>query len=456
MSQVGGREGESFHSPETQRERISALCRSEGFDLIGCVSELNVSGGSPLDQRTGLREAVAAVEERRADVLVVAYFDRLVRSTEVQTEVLRRVEQAGGRVMAADVGEIRGGDDAPTGMWLNAQLHGTMAEYVRRLARDKSREAQVRAVQQGRPPIILPPGLHRVGDRVEIDPEHADTVREAVRMRANGATIAKVRDHLRAHGIQRSYHGTTTLLRNRLLVGEIVFGDLRGEVPAVVDRDTWERAQRASAPRGRKAKSDRLLARLGVLRCGSCGARMVTATANNNRYAVYRCPPTGDCRRRVSISAQIVERIVVDAARSGLDGCVAIEALRENLREARVSLDHAQEQYAAAMGALSDFTDATAVARLRELRDARDAAQAHVDALGAADDDVFVLLGDDWESLSANDKRRCIRATIDRVTVSPASRGAKPADRIAIVYHDTIERLRGHTPPLPNQVARVQ
>jgi DNA invertase Pin-like site-specific DNA recombinase len=43
-----------------------------------------VSGGTPLEHRDKLRRAVEAVEAGDADVIVVAYFDRLVRSLRVQ------------------------------------------------------------------------------------------------------------------------------------------------------------------------------------------------------------------------------------------------------------------------------------------------------------------------------------------------------------------------------------
>ena len=67
-----------------------------------------MSGGAPLEQRPGLLRAVEMVEAGEADVLVVAFFDRLVRSLSVQIEVVRRVENAGGTIIAADVGEVRG------------------------------------------------------------------------------------------------------------------------------------------------------------------------------------------------------------------------------------------------------------------------------------------------------------------------------------------------------------
>jgi site-specific DNA recombinase len=74
------------------------------------------------------------------------------------------------------------------------------------------------------------------------------------------------------------------MLASRVYLGEIHFGtlvNLRAH-PAIVDADLWRRVQRAKVSRGRRAKSDRLLARLGVLRCGTCGARMVVGTSNDS------------------------------------------------------------------------------------------------------------------------------------------------------------------------------
>lgn len=46
VSQVGGREGESFASPAEQRERIRAACERDGLELIRTIDELDVSGGN--------------------------------------------------------------------------------------------------------------------------------------------------------------------------------------------------------------------------------------------------------------------------------------------------------------------------------------------------------------------------------------------------------------------------
>lgn len=133
MSQVKGREGESFASPGQQRDRIHAACERDGLVLLDVMEELDVSGGSPLDARPGLSRAVAAVE---ADVIVAAYFDRLVRSLRVQDELVTRVESAGGQVLAIDVRRVTNGS---AGQWLSGTMLGAVAEYTRRSAAEKHR-----------------------------------------------------------------------------------------------------------------------------------------------------------------------------------------------------------------------------------------------------------------------------------------------------------------------------
>src|SRR5207237_9392648 len=84
VSRVGERDGESFVSPSEQRERIESACTRDGLTLSDVLEEPNVSGDAPLERHHGLRRAVERVEAGEADVIVVAYFDRLVRSLTVQ------------------------------------------------------------------------------------------------------------------------------------------------------------------------------------------------------------------------------------------------------------------------------------------------------------------------------------------------------------------------------------
>src|SRR5262249_44950119 len=118
--------GDDPVSPVEQRQRIEAACARERFDLLDTFPEIDVSGGARLERRPGLSQAVAMIEAGQADVIVVAYFDRLFRSLEVQAEVAKRVEAAGGALFSADSGEIR--SDTASG-WITSSMLGVVAEY---------------------------------------------------------------------------------------------------------------------------------------------------------------------------------------------------------------------------------------------------------------------------------------------------------------------------------------
>ncbi|HKG44254.1 MAG TPA: recombinase family protein, partial [Gaiellaceae bacterium] len=241
---------DSVSLPE-QRQRIEATCEREGFRLLEVLPERDISGGAPLEKRPGLSRAVAMVEAGEADVIVVAYFDRLFRSLEVQAEVAKRVEAAGGDLFAADVGEVR--SDTASG-WITSSMLGVVAEYHRRTTRERTVEAKRRAVERGAAPFPrLPFYLRRDDDdegRVKHDRRGVRLMREAVRMRLEGTTIAAVRDYLQKRRVALSYHGVQSLFANRLLLGELHFGTFENlsAFPPVIDAETFQRLQRVSLP----------------------------------------------------------------------------------------------------------------------------------------------------------------------------------------------------------------
>ena len=109
----GDREDEHFHSPEVQIEAARRWARDRGERLVASpIPEIDVSGRLPLSKRPGLLAAIEMIEAGRADQLLVAYFDRLVRSLKVQLEVIERVEGAGGEIFALDHGKLTNGTAA--------------------------------------------------------------------------------------------------------------------------------------------------------------------------------------------------------------------------------------------------------------------------------------------------------------------------------------------------------
>ena len=216
------------------------------------------------------------------------------------------------------------------------------------------------------------------------------------------------------------------------MLGEIHFGKLTPNLhahTAIVDADLWRRVQRVKVSRGRRAKSERLLARLGVLRCGTCGARMVVGTAHNGEYALYRCPPTGDCTRRVTISADLVEGLVVDRVRAALADVEGRASVEDNAHAAELALERAQAALDSAIRTFDGLGDETATReRLAELSAARDHTQEEVDHLGSNLSVVTINAAEDWDRLSLDARRALIRAVVAEVRIAPG----RGADRITV------------------------
>ena len=78
---------------------------------------------------------------------MVACFDRLVRSLTVQAEVTKRVEEAEGRIIALDVGDI---SSATAAMWLSSSILGLVAEYHWRTTGERTSYAKQAAIVAAR------------------------------------------------------------------------------------------------------------------------------------------------------------------------------------------------------------------------------------------------------------------------------------------------------------------
>jgi len=443
VSEVGGRNGDSFHSPGIQRERIEAACKHQGLRLIDTHEEMDVSAGKPLAGRPGLSSAVAAIEDGRADVVAAAYFDRLFRSLETQREVIDRVEAAGGQVIAIDTGRVSNGN---SGQRLTGTMLGAVAEYHRMKTKEALAEVQVRCIARGVPPFPTPPGYRRAkGEPAEPDPATAPHVLRAFELRAENIkrpseanSLPAVRRYLADHGIRMSLGGLVNLLANRFYLGELHYGDLEPNLKAhepIVPAELFELVQKGKGTaRGRIGKSDRLLARLGVLRCATDDGRMSVSstTSRGHTQHFYRCTAP-DCTKPMTIGATLVEREVIAWVKQHLAGLTGTASGASGAEHAREQLDAAQGALDAAMRSFADAGlggEPVALETLDGLREARDLAKDQRDEAVTADESltVAVTVGD-WEKLNQDERRALIKATVARAVVHP---GRGP-ERIEIV-----------------------
>jgi DNA invertase Pin-like site-specific DNA recombinase len=340
-------------SPEVQRRAVVTLAGEhdwslraadildENLDENGRVR--NVSGSWELADRPKLRYAIEEVEARRARVIIAERFDRMFRNELLRRMVVKRVEEAGGQLWSKASGEMT--NQSAEGR-LAHNVNGDVSEYTLQTAKERSWDAVELAIEHGTyPGPVAPLGYVKGADGVLARDRKATvkTVHEAFERRTAGASYDEVRGFLRERGIERTLSGTRKMLRSRVYLGEIHFGkhtpNLRAH-DAIIERDLFDRVQKTFVSAGRKAKSERLLARLRLVRCGTCGGRM-SVSGNGEGYMIYRC--TGDdCRRPMAISAEIIEREVIAIVKEA-DATDTGRARREqNAREALVEAEQAR------------------------------------------------------------------------------------------------------------------
>ena len=146
VSEQGDREDENFHSPKAQLAKAKLWSEDQGNRVVDAFEEIDVSGKLPLAKRPGLLKAIELVEAGAADHIVVAYFDRLVRSLNVQLEVIERVEHAGGEIYAIDHGRLTNGTAATR---MSNNMMGAAFQYYAEVTGEKVKAAHERVVARG-------------------------------------------------------------------------------------------------------------------------------------------------------------------------------------------------------------------------------------------------------------------------------------------------------------------
>jgi site-specific DNA recombinase len=95
VSQIRGREGDSFISPSVQRERIIAWLAAHGHNLGELFEELDESGKGG-HRRPLLEDAIARIERGESDGMIVWKADRFGRDLIDGLVQIRRIRDVNG------------------------------------------------------------------------------------------------------------------------------------------------------------------------------------------------------------------------------------------------------------------------------------------------------------------------------------------------------------------------
>jgi DNA invertase Pin-like site-specific DNA recombinase len=451
VSRTNGRSGDSFISPDQQREKIKAWASLHGVTIAKWHQDLDQSGGKL--SRPGFDDALERVQTGRTGGVVVSKLDRFSRAGVADAlKLIESIIEAGGKVAAVEEGID---PTTPVGEF-TMTLFLALARMQRQQIAETWSDARRRAVERGIHVASKVPTGYRRGDdgRLEPDPDSAPHIAELFRLKADGASWSELRDYLRQHEVASPYEtfdwqprAVSHLIANRVYLGEARSGDFTNPDAhePIVDEDTWQAAQRAVGEKPVNGFGGALLS--GLLRCGGCGYTLKPDSMlarDGEKLRLYRCRTersSGRCPEPASTLGRVIEPFVIsqffahigtkhgEGTPTGAELEAAEQALIRARSEEAAYLD-SQRLGIETVGAEAFWEGA----RVRRER-VHEAEQEHdrlrdqaglVEVLASAD------LEQDWPDLSVVEQRQILTAAFDAIVLS---RGRVPIeDRTRVVW----------------------
>jgi site-specific DNA recombinase len=462
ISQVGGREGESFLSPKIQRDSIARQAKAKGVEIGELVEERDVTGGKAISQRE-LGCLVEKVERGESDGLIVWKVSRFSRNQLDGIQTAARIRAAGGHIIGEDLDT-----SAPMGRAMLGFLLGWAEEELDQ-RRAGWNEAQARAVARGvHVASRVPTGYRKRKDgRLEPDPAATKVIRSLFARRAAGAGWTELARFLDESGV-RGPHGNKSwtpsaaqkMIRNPVYLGQARSGAHKNDDAhePLLTHAEWAAAQGNGRGVASPRNGDGLLL-AGLVRCSGCRYLVKADTMRDrdgSRLGIYRCRgrhAAGKCPAPATVMARLLdpymETVFLEAL--GPDGPLAeatqaTDAVDDAARLVK-DAEHELDAYLAS-GLVSvvgqERFRAGAEQRQQELERAR--AELHA----ARQDSVFAdtlnltsgSLLEAWPSLNVPEKRHLLSASIDAVMI----RAVRGLGRAVPIEERVLVLWRGQAP----------
>lgn len=434
VSQVAGRSGDSFISPDVQREQIARWASLRGVTIAAWHEDLDQSGGKLT--RPGLDAMMARLRAGETDGIAVARLDRLSRANVgAALRLVEEVTELGGKLAVVDLGV----DPTTTFGEFALTIMLALARMERRRLMESWRIAQARAVGRGVQMGQVAYGYSRADDgRLVLDERAAPLMAEAFRQAGRGGARAAT-DYLAAHAPERNWqvNHVRKLLSRRVYLGELRFGSHRndGAHPALVSLAAWEAAQHEPDGRRRPSLAYPLS---GLAVCGSCGSPMVGSRGGDNSRRVYRCSQSvrrgrGSCPAPASTSAVALEEYVVAELRRSYSAPTFQLGDADLLAEAEATMREAEDELetfaldATARRVLGADAWERALSARASVRD--EARETFRELARSASSGTVALTDEDWTGLEPDELGELLRAALARVEVAKGRRGVLELER---------------------------
>lgn len=433
---------------ERQDEDCRRLAARLNLDIVAAFTDNDISAS------TLSRKARPAFNEmmqgaRRGDFgVIVAYSNsRLTRRLLELNDLIELHRAHGTRIVTVVSGE----DNLSTAdgrMIANIKASVDQAEAER--LSERSRRAHVQRAQNGR----TNKGVRAFGwdaDKLHVDPVEAALIRQAARDIIDGVPLRAIARDWTDRGIVTTYGGAwnhTTLRRamqRPRLVGVVTHhGEVlldgagepvRGEWEPLLDQDTYDRVQAALARgvRGGGRPGARRYLLTGILRCGTCGARM--SGMKTPKAFAYTCQPEPMTHTN-TIAGPATDALLLELARRRLASETLERPEPEPTSPGR--LDVIPGLIAELMEAFSAgrLSGAIAFAQVEALEAERDKLRADRSKFIAVTSGPTKLDAADLDNLDVDRQRAILAELLDAVIVAPVGhRGGRwNPDRLSVVW----------------------
>ncbi|HEY9413390.1 MAG TPA: recombinase family protein, partial [Pseudonocardia sp.] len=453
VSELAGRGGDDFHSPDIQLAAIRRMTKPAGLHEVAVVDDIDRTGRN--FSREGIDQVRRMAAAGQIDVLAVYKVDRFGRNVLESLQLLAELASMGVTILSATE-QID--TSTPSGRWMLTNLLAIAEMQSDEIGRGWSNTIARRAERgqhHGRPL-----GYSKLEKRLIPDPVLGPAITEVFRRYALGEPIGEVTEYLAAiRGKAMHTANVKKLLRNPVYRGMVVAGDevLPGEHEHLVDEITWQRVQNrlaaeAGTPPRHLAPTWPLV---GLVECPQGhklqrqGDRLVCGQGRGDVKG-GACPGVGR-PLLARVEAEVLRQVAVYASRLRTDhharaarlarvtaGRTDRAVLERKVSEARAGMVRLAKNHA-----LSPLPDEVYRQALAELRETERAAAAELARLGPAEpvvdsvvaaNAVDALLGL-WPDMLPAERGQALRSLVGSVVVRPASRWREPeADRVDVRF----------------------
>lgn len=439
-----------------QRTDCLELAERNGWTIAEVYEDNDVSAWSGV-RRPEFERMLGDITDRSRDAVIVYDQDRLTRQPRDFERFLDVCDDAGMDTIATVSGsfDLSTTDGRCMARMLAAMNRKSSDDTARRIRRKHQELASEGKVSGG--------GTRPFGyttDRRSIEPAEAAVIKEAVARVLGGDSVRSICADFDERGI-RTVTGKTwnpsvmaKMLCSARISGQrehngVIVGP--AEWPAIITpKDTARLREAIGAGRRHASPAPRRYLLAGILRCGLCGATLVSRPRadGTRQYVCAKGPGHAGCGQ-LSVRADPLELLIVDAVTARLDtpqfAKVVEKGISQNHNAAALSDQIAQDEalvneFAAMLGR-REMTHAEWAAARNEPAARITAAKKKLSRLsGTTALDGYVGNGEQlrakWDGLDLARAKAIVAAVMDHAVIAPAIRGRNrfDEDRVTPVW----------------------